>query len=192
MHVYPVLKAVLYWLRYASTLFSNRIITDTSFDWLTTVSWLQLVFQYLWQIILYAVGAMTVLIAAKANWRAWKSIKPYLKRNVQIDGLQQWLLLYAAATVLAIIINAMLSPITFSYWHLILTFPIALIPILVAAEKWCVDMPDRFSRGLIGLAAIFIVVNLVAACDSEKYTHKVDYAEQVEVLLTQEGLTRQR
>ncbi|WP_198159491.1 hypothetical protein [Grimontia marina] len=53
-------------------------------------------------------------------------------------------------------------------------------------------MPDRLIKEILWLAAFFIVVNLVAACDSEKYTHKVDYAEQVEVLLTQEGLTRQR
>ncbi|KKD61497.1 3-deoxy-D-manno-octulosonic acid transferase [Grimontia sp. AD028] len=192
VHVYPVLKAVLYWLRYASTLFSNRIITDASFDWITTISWLQAVFQYMWQAILYLVGAATVVIAAKINWRAWKSIKPLIKRGSGDIDSQQWLLLYAAATVLAIIINAMLSPITFSYWHLILTYPIALLPILVASERWRTSTPQRFVKGLLWLAAFFIVVNLVAACDSEKYTHKVDYAEQVEVLLTQEGLTRLR
>ncbi|EOD81729.1 hypothetical protein D515_01636 [Grimontia indica] len=53
-------------------------------------------------------------------------------------------------------------------------------------------MPDRLIKGLLGLAAFFIVVNLVAACDSEKYTHKVSYAEQVEALLVQEDITKQR
>ena len=192
VHVYPVLKALLYWLRYASTLFSNRIITDTSFDWLTTIAWLQLVFQYLWQAVLYVVGATTVVIAAKINWQAWKAIKPYIKRRTDVIEKQQWLLLYAAAAVMAIVINAMLSPITFSYWHLILTFPIALIPILVAAEQWRVEIPERFIKGLFGLAAFFLVVNLIAACDSEKYTYKVSYAEQVQVLLVQEGITKQR
>ncbi|MDD1782056.1 3-deoxy-D-manno-octulosonic acid transferase [Enterovibrio sp. ZSDZ35] len=190
VHVYPVLKAILYWLRYASTLFSNRIITDTTFDWLTTTGWLQMVFQYLWQATLYLVGAATVVIAAKINWRAWKTVKPLIKRNIAIPDTTHWLLLYAAATVLAIIINAMLAPITFSYWHLIMTFPIALIPILVAVDRWQQDNADKFTKLLLGLTAFFLVVNLIAACDSEKYSHKVNYAEQVDIYLQKEGLHR--
>ncbi|PKF51303.1 3-deoxy-D-manno-octulosonic acid transferase [Enterovibrio nigricans] len=188
VHVYPVLKAILYWLRYASTLFSNRIITDTTFDWLTTIGWLQMVFQYLWQATLYLVGAVTVVIAAKINWRAWKTVKPMIKRDTVIPNNSHWLLLYAAATVLAIIINAMLSPITFSYWHLIMTFPISLIPILVTVDKWRQDNPSRFRKLLIGLTAFYLVVNTIAACDSEKYSHKVNYADQVDVYLQKEGL----
>ncbi|MGF1768661.1 3-deoxy-D-manno-octulosonic acid transferase [Enterovibrio makurazakiensis] len=190
VHVYPVIKAVFYWVRYGSTMFSNRLITDVSFDWITTISWLQMTIQYCWQALLYVVGATTVVISAKVNWRAWKSIKPIIKRDKPIADDTHWLLLFAGATVLAIIINAMLSPITFSYWHLILTFPLALIPIMVSAETWRISMPTRFNKGLIALAGFFLLVNLVAAHDSDKYSYKVDYVEQVEQYLIDEGLSK--
>lgn len=190
VHVYPVLKAVLYWFRYSSTLFSNRIITDVTFDWVTTISWLQMVLQYLWQAVLYLVGAATVVLSARINWASWKAIKPRIKRDTTIENNQQWLLLFAVATVLAIIVNAMLSPITFSYWHLILTFPLALIPLLVKAESWTQTMPERFTKGVLALAAFFLVVNLVASHDSNKYSYKVDYVEQVQQYLSDQGLTR--
>lgn len=190
VHVYPVLKAVLYWFRYSSTLFSNRIITDVTFDWVTTISWLQMVLQYLWQAVLYLVGAATVVLSVRINWASWKAIKPRIKSDTAIENNQQWLLLFAVATVLAIIVNAMLSPITFSYWHLILTFPLALIPLLVKAESWTQTMPERFTKGVLALAAFFLVVNLVASHDSNKYSYKVDYVEQVQQYLSDQGLTR--
>ncbi|MEZ9523266.1 3-deoxy-D-manno-octulosonic acid transferase [Enterovibrio norvegicus] len=192
VHVYPVLKAIFYWLRYGSTLFSNRLITDVSFDWITSISWLQMIFQYCWQALLFIIGSITVVLSVKVNMRAWKTIKPAIKRGSPIADNKQWMLLYAGAAVLAIVINAMLSPITFSYWHLILTFPFALFPLLVAAEAWQEELPNRFIKGMGGLTVLFIAVNLIAAHDSDKYSYKVDYVEQVTQYLDEKGLQREQ
>ncbi|MGF1865224.1 3-deoxy-D-manno-octulosonic acid transferase [Enterovibrio norvegicus] len=192
VHVYPVLKAIFYWLRYGSTLFSNRLITDVSFDWITSISWLQLIFQYCWQALLFLLGTITVVLSVKVNMRAWKTIKPAIKRGSPIADNKQWMLLYAGAAVLAIVINAMLSPITFSYWHLILTFPFALFPLLVAAEAWQEELPNRFIKGMGVITVFFIAVNLVAAHDSDKYSYKVDYVEQVTHYLNEKGLQREQ
>ncbi|WP_163392015.1 3-deoxy-D-manno-octulosonic acid transferase [Enterovibrio norvegicus] len=192
VHVYPVLKAIFYWLRYGSTLFSNRLITDVSFDWITSISWLQLIFQYCWQALLFLVGTITVVLSVNVNMRAWKTIKPAIKRGSPIANNKQWMLLYAGAAVLAIVINAMLSPITFSYWHLILTFPFALFPLLVAAEAWQEELPNRFIKGMGVITVFFIAVNLVAAHDSDKYSYKVDYVEQVTHYLNEKGLQREQ
>ncbi|MEZ8026278.1 3-deoxy-D-manno-octulosonic acid transferase [Enterovibrio norvegicus] len=188
VHVYPVLKAIFYWLRYGSTLFSNRLITDVSFDWITSISWLKMIFQYCWQALLFIIGTITVVLSVKVNIRAWKTIKPAIKRGSPIADNKQWMLLYAGAAVLAIVINAMLSPITFSYWHLILTFPFALFPLLVAAEAWQEELPNRFIKGMGVITVFFIAVNLVAAHDSEKYSYKVDYVDQVTHFLQEKGL----
>lgn len=179
LHVYPVLKALLYWLRYGSTLFSNRIITNASFDWITTISWLQICIQYLWQAMLFTIGATTLVLSAKINWQSWKKVKPILKRNIAIADDKQWLLLFAAATVFAIIINAMLSPITFSYWHLIMTFPIALFPLLLFTDKWKKKNTFRFNQITLGFIVFFLVVNMVALHDSDKYSYIANYVEQV-------------
>ena len=189
VHVYPVLKAVIYWLRYASTLFSNRIITDVGFDWVSSLVWVQLTVQYIWQSILFLAGAATVLFSAKVNWLSWKQVKSHLKRNTPIQDDQQWLLLFAAATVFAIIINAMLSPITFSYWHLIITFPIALIPFLLFANDWKINQFKRFQWGLLALSAFFIVVNLVVSHDSNKFSYQVTYEVQVNESLKKDPIS---
>lgn len=102
VHVYPVLKAILYWLRYSSTLFSNRIITEASFDWVTTVSWLQMVVKYCWQAILFVFGAVTLVVSARLNWHYWKEIKPTVLRGHDIDDDVHWLLLFAAALCLGL------------------------------------------------------------------------------------------
>ncbi|WP_283129882.1 3-deoxy-D-manno-octulosonic acid transferase [Enterovibrio norvegicus] len=192
VHVYPVLKAIFYWLRYGSTLFSNRLITDVSFDWITSISWLKMIFQYCWQALLFIIGTITVVLSVNVNMRAWKTIKPAIKRGSPIADNKQWMLLYAGAAVLAIVINAMLSPITFSYWHLILTFPFALFPLLVAAEAWQEELPNRFIKGMGVITVFFIAVNLVAAHDSDKYSYKVDYVEQVTHYLNEKGLQREQ
>lgn len=188
VHVYPVLKAVFYWFRYGSTLFTNRIITDAHFNWVTDINAIKLAVQYTWQGFLFIIGGVTVIVSARINWRVWKRIKPTLKRHHSIDDDQHWLLLYSAATVLGIVISAILSPITFSYWHLILTFPIASIPLLIAAEEWRVNQSPRLIRCLTFFSIFFLVVNLVAANDSDKYSHKFDYVEQVNSYLYKEGL----
>ncbi|MFL7010319.1 3-deoxy-D-manno-octulosonic acid transferase [Enterovibrio norvegicus] len=192
VHVYPVLKAIFYWLRYGSTLFSNRLITDVSFDWITSISWLKMIFQYCWQALLFIIGTITVVLSVNVNMRAWKTIKPAIKRGSPIADNKQWMLLYAGAAVLAIVINAMLSPITFSYWHLILTFPFALFPLLVAAEAWQEELPNRFIKGMGVITVFFIAVNFVAAHDSDKYSYKVDYVEQVTHYLNEKGLQREQ
>lgn len=151
-----------------------------------------MIFQYCWQALLFIIGTITVVLSVNVNMRAWKTIKPAIKRGSPIADNKQWMLLYAGAAVLAIVINAMLSPITFSYWHLILTFPFALFPLLVAAEAWQEELPNRFIKGMGVITVFFIAVNLVAAHDSDKYSYKVDYVEQVTHYLNEKGLQREQ
>ncbi len=181
VHVYPVLKSVLYWLRYGSTLFTNRIITDASFDWVTQIAWLQTCIQYLWQALLFSAGAATVVLSAKINWQSLKTVKPFIKRSVPIENDKQWLLLFAFAGFSAVIISSMLSPITFSYWHLIMAFPAALFPLVLFSEQWKANHERTFTFALFGLMGFYLLINAVASHDSNKFSYKVDYLDQVDV-----------
>ena len=187
VHVYPVIKAFIYWLRYGSMLFSNRIITEANFDWISQIDWIRSVIRYSWQALLFIAGAVTVVLNAKINWQTWKEIKPKLAPNSMIDNDKDWLLLFAVATVIGILICAMLSPITFSYWHLILAFPIALFPILVFAEKQYTPTSKKFIQGVVALSIAFVVINLVAANDSDKYSYQVNFAKQVQQYLVEQN-----
>ncbi|MGL4825960.1 MAG: 3-deoxy-D-manno-octulosonic acid transferase [Vibrionaceae bacterium] len=191
VHVYPVLKALSYWLRYGSMLFSNRIITDSTFDWLTQIEWLRMVVKYSWQALLFAIGAASVVLSAWINWQSFQQIKGKLRRELPVESNTTWLLLFAAAAVFAILVNAMLSPITFSYWHLILAYPLALLPILVAGQTLLSKDRRRFVLLLTSCAIFFVFVNLIAANDSNKYSFKVNYVEQVNAYLLEKELTKQ-
>lgn len=135
VHVYPVLKALLYWLRYGSMLFSNKVIAYGEFDWLTQIEWLKLSALALWKALVFIVGAATVVVSARLNWLWWKRVKPLCLRGRGNVESKSWLELYAFGAVVGILISAALSPITFSYWHLILVYPFAILPILIGIHS---------------------------------------------------------
>ncbi len=189
VHVYPVLKSVLYWLRYGSWLFASKLVNDTQFIWLAGHEYLQLAAVWLWRLVIYGVGSATVLLAAKANWQLWKRLKPRLMRSdrAPVDG-ESWLGLYAVAAVLAVLVSAALSPIIFNYWHLMLIFPYALFPMLLLLVEWSRRYPQRVGKGLLAATLFCTVVNLIAATDSTKFSYQADYQQQVETYLQEEGL----
>ncbi len=180
VHVYPVLKSVIYWLRYGSWLFASKLVNDTQFIWLAGHEYLQLAAVWLWRVVIYGVGAATVLLAAKANWQLWRELKPHLLRSdrAEVNG-ESWLGLYALAAVLAVLVSAALSPIIFNYWHLMLIFPYALFPMLLLLVRWSRRYPQWVGKGLLAATLFCTAVNLIAACDSTKFSYQADYKTQV-------------
>ena len=100
VHVYPVLKAVIYWFRYGSWIFPNKLITGANFGWLTSLDWLQVTATYLWRTLVFGMGALSLLLAWWANRFAWLKVRPLLFRNSgQPQDGETWLALYAAAAL---------------------------------------------------------------------------------------------
>ncbi len=184
VHVYPVLKSVIYWLRYGSWLFASKLVNDTQFIWLAGHEYLQMTAVWLWRVMIYGVGSATVLLAAKANWQLWRDLKPRLLRSdrASVDGTS-WLGLYALAAVLAVLVSAALSPIIFNYWHLMLIFPYALFPILLLLVSWSRNHPQWVGKGLLAATLFCTAVNLIAASDSTKFSYQADYKQQVQEYL---------
>lgn len=180
VHVFPVLKAFLYWIRYASFLFSGQLTSGATFAWLSSNTLLSTIAIYCWQAILYLVGGISLLLSLLANRNALLIIKPYLEKNSSDHelSLENWILLYVVGTLLAILVSAILSPITFNHWHLILIFPIALMPLLIQINNWAKTRPATFSTYLLFVVPYFLIVNLIAAHDSEKFSFAVSYQQQ--------------
>ncbi|GGB03766.1 3-deoxy-D-manno-octulosonic acid transferase [Agarivorans gilvus] len=189
IHVYPVLKSTLYWLRYSSMLFSNRIITDAEFLWLSNTDWLNTAVSYLWQALLYLLGGLSLIVTWGINRRVWRKIKPHWRSNQALHlKPADWLLHYAFAALLGIVVSAILSPIIFSYWHLIITFGFALFPVLYQAERWQKQKPARLANIMLWVGGYFLMVNLVASHDSNKYSYQQSYQQQVAEYLDQQQL----
>ena len=190
VNIYPVLQAVLYWLRYGAVSFAMPIITDTRFDWVTQADWFRKIIQYCWQGLLYAIGAISVVANAGINWQAWRIIKYKLMPSNRIETAQEWLLLFAFAAFGATIICAMLSPIAFKHWHLLLVFPTALFPALALAEQWRKKVPKGFNYFILSLAMCFTVTNLITAHYNYRFSYKVSFANQVNKFIVTENLAK--
>jgi len=189
VHVYPVVKALLYWVRYSSFLFTEKLINGATFDWITSSELLRLSVMYAYRSLLYGVGLWTLFYSFRANWYLFKCVKGfwwYRLGHKKLDN-EQWLLLYIAASAVAILISAGLSPTVFGYWHLIMLYPFAAMNMLVYLTHHKIEL-NNFWRYLILIGVFSIFVNIVAAHDSVKFTYKVPYAEQVEAWLVQEKL----
>lgn len=178
VHVYPVLKSVIYWLRYAAWAFPSKLVNDAGFDWLAQWQWLELTAVWVWRVIQYALAVVTVVVALAANVVAFRTIgRRWRRRDGAVDSPTIWLLLYAFGAFVAMLVSAGLSPLVFNYWHLILILPAALIPLLV----WLHQLAWRglTLRFLWVVAVILTVTNLVAIHDSRKFSWQADYAQQV-------------
>jgi hypothetical protein len=189
VHVYPVLKSFLYWLRYASFLFPNKILTGANFNYLAEHHNLQLLLIYFWRGITFSIGCVTVFFSAIANYYCWQKVKHdfFILKQPSIKNNEIWLINYAAAAVVAVIISATLSPIILIYWHLMLVFPFALFPILIFIKnnekKW---FNTPWFAGFI--LTYFLFVNVVAVNDSKKFTYGADYYQQTLTFLQQNNL----
>lgn len=180
VHVYPVLKSVIYWLRYGAFAFPGKLVNDAGFDWLTGWQWLEFALVWLWRIAQYLLAAATVVFALIANIVAWFDIRQYwLRRHGKVDQARSWLLLYAFAAFVATLVSAGLAPIVFNYWHLALILPAAVMPVLLLLNRVLVEGSVPLVKPMLVIAAILVVTNLVAINDSRKFLWSASYGEQV-------------
>lgn len=179
IHVYPIFKAIFYWFRYASFIFSNKQVLGSTFDWISSTAMVQIIIVYLFRGLFYLIGILTLWIVWKANRYSWENIKTVAwSRNNNAVTQTQWVLLYALGAFMAILISAALSPIVFSHWHLIITFAFALFPIIAFVDNYLKNTPKHFSLILGGVFVYFLVINIIAINDSEKFSYKTDYIKQ--------------
>ena len=172
VHVYPVLKAVLYWFRFGSLLVTKKaLVPDVAAD---APVYLEIL-RYVYLVITQAIGGLTVLIAVYANYKVLSS-SPFAHH----EGTS-FIRSLTIASILAVMMAGAASTITFSYWHLILIFAFALLPILVLFEQ-----SHRIRNvHIVYLAVAMIVMNLISAINSDKFNIHASYTDQVNYLCLQ-------
>lgn len=181
VHVYPVLKSFIYWLRYGSFFFPNKLIASAHFDWLGVSHVVQMIFVYAYKAIVFSVGAFTVYISYKANRYFYTLVRGKLfTRNKEIATKQEWLLLYVFGALIGVFISSILSPIIFSYWHLIIVFPFAIIPVVIYLKEYAQKYMPKL---LIGVVIYFVFINLMGAIDSRKYSINTNYVQDTKAYI---------
>ena len=191
VHVYPVFKSALYWFRYASSLFSNRLILGVGFEWISDVSIIQSIAMYIFRGVVFLIGGLSVVLSIMANRYLYMKIKTHIKKDALYElSLIEWLLLYAFAAFVAVIISAIMSPIIFNYWHLIIVFSFALLPLFAYLQAQEKAHKELLSKAILALAIYFSVVNAIVANDSFKYSYTVDYPKSINNYVHKHGLEK--
>jgi len=131
---------------------------------------------YLYKAVVILVGAISVYIAYRANRALYEKLKgKFFLRHWDGDA-EEWIELYIFGAFFGVFVSSVLSPIIFSYWHLLIVFVFAMLPVLLYIKPL---LQEHFSK-LFGLTLLyFIIVNSVGAIDSRKYNYSVNYAEDV-------------
>lgn len=181
VHVYPVLKSFLYWLRYGSFFFPNKLIMSAHFEWISGIHAVQMIFLYLYKAIVVVVGVVTLYFSYKANRLLYERLRGKFFMRKPSSSKKEWLLLYIFAALLGVFVSSILSPIIFSYWHLILVFPFAVMPFLFYFEAHAKRYLKPF---LLFTVSYFVVLNLIGAIDSRKYSYKNDYVKDTNAYVT--------
>ena len=178
-HIYPILKSVLYWLRYGSFLFTNKIVARSHFEFFGDIVWLKTVAHYVWMVTLFAIGVVTLIFSAKVNWALWRRIKAKIKRSSESVSNDEWFALYCVGGFIALIIGSGLSPIIFNYWHLSLLVICSLFPMIFFMSDYSKRKPQKFMKYLAIVVVYFFIVNLNTSINSFKFAHDADYQQQV-------------
>ncbi len=164
VHVYPLFKALLYWLRFGSLLVTNKALPELG----AAAPLYQEALSYLWLFFTQLVGVISVLFAALVNYRLI-----FRSRHSQDSSLRFCRALTISALG-ALLLAAAAATLTLNYWQIIVLFCFALLPLLSAFNRH--PLPER----LVAVLAVFMLTsNIISATSSEKFSYRADYAAAV-------------
>ncbi len=148
VHVYPLFKAVLYWIRLGSLSLTHNALLQNP----------QEILGIAYNIIINILGGITALAAAYFNYKVLYKLKnePRIHnfgRELSLCGLLATLIAAAAATLVL------------NYWQIIIMFVFCLFPILEIIER-----TSNINKGIVSaVVALAMVINIQASLSSEKY-----------------------
>lgn len=165
LHVHPMLRGVLYWIRYPSLYVSEKW-TRLDFATAAGTRFDRLAAQPL-EVFLTIAGVLTALAAIAAN--IWFFRKTQMDQPGAAEG-REWLWSYVRNCFLAALITFALAPTTVMSWQVLLLFHASVLPVAF----WCAEklggMPSERERKIVwGYASVSILVSLVLAFGSPQF-----------------------
>lgn len=170
VHVYPVLKGLLYWFRFGSLLFTQKaIVPEFEVD---EIGLGLAIVAYAWIAVSSLIGGLTVLFAAYCNY-----FTLYRYRLSNHQGRLRFVRGITFSSILAVLIAAGLNTLTLNYWQIAIVMPFALIPVLT----YMAQSPRQFKQ-YMSLAMCFLAAtNILAATYSSDYDIRVNYRKELYV-----------
>lgn len=165
VHVYPLFKALLYWIRFGSLLITNKAIVPDSFGSGIMLESIRYAYIALTQV----VGVITVIMSAYASYYVLFKVRITTSKNITfVKDL-------VLCSVFALLIAAAAATLVLNYWQIIILYAFAILPILVMIEK-----KKKLNKKYIVFFIIYVIaINLVAASNSKKFNYHYSYYDQV-------------
>lgn len=171
VHVYPVLKGLLYWFRFGSLLFTQKAIVP-EFEYDEVGIWIAIL-AYAWIGLYYLIGGISVLFSAYCNY-----FTVFVYRIANNKGRLKFIHGITISSILAVLIAAGLNTLTLNYWQIAIIMPFALIPVLTYLELD--NRKARRFRPYITIAILFLTAsNVLAAVYSSDYNLSVNYRKEI-------------
>lgn len=182
--VFPLVKGLLYWLRYSSLFLPERAL---SLDFVELDGVGASTLETVLALAFGAVGVVGVGLAAVANLRLWR--RPWRRGDPGLEPLRRrwsrlrapwevgsgsgraWLRAYAGWTLAAALVVFALSPTTPQPWQALIVLHAAVIPVVLLAEAW-LRSPRHRGKARTALrfhAAASLVLALATAFASPHY-----------------------
>ncbi len=128
--VFPLVRGILYWLRYASLAVCDKMIR---FEFIAAAgSRIDALVAFLLPWVTEAIADLSVIPAVGASVWLWRRIR---KRHARGDRSRSsgrlWLEEYVACTFVGAVISCALSPTTFMFWQGLIFFHAAVLPLVL-------------------------------------------------------------
>lgn len=167
VYVFPLLKSVLYWIRFIS-LDAGGIIKRTMFfqsAWISTGVDHQ-VLGVAVKALYYVAVASTALCAVAA----WRFFRDYWKKDKPAGGeAAAWIMQYTVMAFIAMLVSAGLSPVTIQGWHVIIIFHAACISGAYWLNQKLTDGRSALKWAIIALIVLRIPLGIVIGSGHSRY-----------------------
>lgn len=182
LYVYPILKSILYWIRYGSMYFARHLFGEINFYWLGDGA-LKSVVHSAFHILKWPLALGTLYYSFLFQKKAFLKIKSkgLLHRNdkTTLSG-ELRLYYYAFYLFVAMLVGVAFSPVEMTHWHLILCFPVVAAVMSLGMNNLRSEKGEAVYRKVYGaLLVVFVLYNIVFSLGSRTRSFTSDFNEQV-------------
>jgi hypothetical protein len=177
--VFPVLKALAYWIRYGSTYFARPLFSEIDLGWLAKgVPGAAAAAAF--AALKWPLAGVTLLLSAAVTVSAfapvWRS-RPFSRVADRTQGSPaERIALYAFYMLAAMLVAVGLSPVQPVHWHLLLCFPVVATLVTIRFNALRDHWPGRRIALAFGaVLAAFMVFNTLGFMGSRAHSYQSDF-----------------
>jgi len=172
--VYPMLKGFWYWILFGSNIFQTHVFHQVHFDWLGEGAVLAFFMKHAWLVTKYSLGFFGVLLSFYVNFRFYKLNKAHFNLlKAKMTSPQGWLVFYTLSAFFSSLLATAISPTLAIYWHLLMVWPMSLVPLLLFFDHCVKTKEGRLAKRIKTyfwiLVVYFTCTNAFAALGSKKH-----------------------